>query len=98
MNEIPVAQPIPQQLLHIENMSASSSVLTPSSFSLKIDQFVPNQQKSFLQGACPPPSGVPIPFDSVDFEHFHADFSSPNCPDENQLSEGSEEDTFDYKL
>ncbi|KAL7721106.1 Uncharacterized protein QTN25_001546 [Entamoeba marina] len=97
MEEFPTAQPIPQHHFHIDEANSS---ITPSSFSFKIDQFIPNNSQ-FKQNNFPPPDSNPIPFDSVDFSRFHAEFDSPTtmeCDGPTDNFSYQSEDTFSYHL
>ena len=125
---IPTVHPIPQTHIHIENISGSSSTMTPSSFSLTMDQYIPKFQnekydqydmkeeendvqqrpeqmemvdgnESIIENQLPPPSSYPIPFGSIDFRNFHADFSSPVSADEYDFSEDDfSDDVFQFQL
>ncbi|KAL7713443.1 Uncharacterized protein QTN25_008965 [Entamoeba marina] len=101
MEDFPIAQPIPQQHFRIENLNTtSSSSITPSSFSFKIDQFIPNNIDRYHHNL-PPPDENPIPFDSVNFSQFHANFDSPTTMDYDTPNDASlyqSEETFSYQL
>ncbi|EDR25078.1 hypothetical protein EDI_127820 [Entamoeba dispar SAW760] len=98
IQEITIARPIPQQQIYFDNLSSSSSVVTPSSLSFEMNRHILTEQS--IHFGCPPPDSNPIPFGSVDFSNFHADFTSPTQIESNDFSEEFSEDnnTFNYRL
>ena len=99
MDNITVSQPIPQQQIYIGMISSSASLQTPSSFQMSM---MPNCPKEpCIHFGVPPPDSNPIPFESVDFNHFQPNFqSSPFCDnyndDNNEFLE--EENDFGFNL
>ena len=59
-----------------------------------------NNNEYLIQQHRPPPSSYPIPFGSVDFRNFHADFSSPVSEEFNYLEDDDDfsDDVFNFHL